>query len=169
MYVCTFVCIYVHMYVCLYVCMNVRVCMHVCRYVLFVCMYFCLYVCICTYVSMYVLMYCGTYVYTYFRLYVGRYVLCTSVSTCVGTYVVGIATCYVLDGPRIENRWGRDFRQPSRPAVGPNSVLYSVYQVSFLAVKRPGRGVDHSPQSSTEVKERIELYVKLPLCLLDLF
>ena len=32
---------------------------------------------------------------------------------------VGIATCYSLDGPEIECRWGRDFRHPSRPALGP--------------------------------------------------
>jgi hypothetical protein len=39
---------------------------------------------------------------------------------CVGRdSVVGIATCYVLDGPGIESRWGRDFPHPSRPALGP--------------------------------------------------
>jgi len=27
----------------------------------------------------------------------------------------------------------------------------------FLGVKRPGRGLDHSPPSSAEVKERVEL------------
>ena len=32
---------------------------------------------------------------------------------------VGIATRYGLDGPGIESRWGRDFPQPSRPALGP--------------------------------------------------
>jgi hypothetical protein len=32
---------------------------------------------------------------------------------------VGIATCYELDGPGIESRWGRDFPHPSIPAVGP--------------------------------------------------
>jgi hypothetical protein len=32
---------------------------------------------------------------------------------------VGIATHYGLDGPGIESRWGRDFSQPSRPALGP--------------------------------------------------
>ena len=31
---------------------------------------------------------------------------------------VGIATCYGLDGPGIESRWGRDFPHPSRPALG---------------------------------------------------
>ena len=29
----------------------------------------------------------------------------------------------------------------------------------FLGVKRPGRGLDHSPPSSAEVKERVELYL----------
>jgi hypothetical protein len=33
--------------------------------------------------------------------------------------VVGIATRYGLDGPGIESRWGRDFPQPSKPALGP--------------------------------------------------
>ena len=32
---------------------------------------------------------------------------------------VGIATGYGLDVPGIETRWGRDFSQPSRPALGP--------------------------------------------------
>jgi hypothetical protein len=32
---------------------------------------------------------------------------------------VGIATRYGLDGPGIEFRWGRDFPQPSRSALGP--------------------------------------------------
>jgi hypothetical protein len=31
---------------------------------------------------------------------------------------VGIATCYGLDGPGIESRWGRDFPHLSRPALG---------------------------------------------------
>jgi hypothetical protein len=32
---------------------------------------------------------------------------------------VGIATRYGLHGPGIESRLGRDFSQPSRPALGP--------------------------------------------------
>jgi hypothetical protein len=32
---------------------------------------------------------------------------------------VGIATCYGLNGPGIESRWGRDFPQPSRPVLRP--------------------------------------------------
>jgi len=30
---------------------------------------------------------------------------------------------------------------------------------SFMGVKRPGRGVDHRPPSSADVKERVELYL----------
>jgi hypothetical protein len=30
---------------------------------------------------------------------------------------------------------------------------------SFSGVKRPGRGIDHPPLSSTDVKERVELYL----------
>jgi len=37
-----------------------------------------------------------------------------------------------------------------------------VYRVSFPGVKRPGRGVDHPPLSSAEVKERVELYLYSP-------
>jgi hypothetical protein len=48
--------------------------------------------------------------------------------------------------------------RPVRP-WGPPILLYNGYRVSFPGVKRPGRGVDHSPSSSTEVKERL-----LPLC-----
>jgi hypothetical protein len=59
---------------------------------------------------------------------------------------VRIETRYGLDGPRIEPRWGRDFLHPSRPGV-----------------KRPVRGVNHPPQSSAEIKKRVELYLLLPV------
>jgi len=34
--------------------------------------------------------------------------------------------------------------------------------VSFLGLKRPGRGVDHPPPSSAEVEGRVELYIYSP-------
>jgi hypothetical protein len=64
---------------------------------------------------------------------------------------VVIATCYMLDGPRVESRWGLDFPHPSIPALGPT-------QPSIRWVKRPGHGVDHQHPSSAEVKEKVELY-----------
>ena len=73
--------------------------------------------------------------------------------------VVGIATRYELDGPRIESRRGRDFQHPSRPALGPAQPPVQWVPGSFPGVKWPGRGVDHPTPSSAEVKERVELYV----------
>ena len=70
--------------------------------------------------------------------------------------VGGIATGYRLDGPGIEYRWGRD--QP----LGPPSLPYSGYWVSFSKVKRPGCRVDHAPPSGAEVKERVQLYLYSP-------
>ena len=76
---------------------------------------------------------------------------------------VGIATRYGLNGPGIESRCGGEiFRnRPDRP-WGPLNLLYNGYRVSFPGLKRPGRGVDHPPPSSAEVKERVELYLCSP-------
>jgi hypothetical protein len=76
--------------------------------------------------------------------------------------LVGIATRYGLDGPGIESRWGRDFSQPSRPALGPTKPPIKWVPGLFPGVKRPGRGVDHPLSSSAEVKERVELYLYSP-------
>jgi hypothetical protein len=52
---------------------------------------------------------------------------------------------------------GEIFRtRPDRP-WGPPSLLCNGYRV-----KLPGRGVDHPPSSSAEVKERVELYLCSP-------
>jgi hypothetical protein len=75
---------------------------------------------------------------------------------------VGIATRYGLDDPGIESRWGREFLKPSRPALGPHPASYTMDTGSFPGVKWPGRGVDHPPPYSAEVKERIELYLYSP-------
>jgi len=72
---------------------------------------------------------------------------------------VGTATRYGLDGPGIESRWGRDFLHPSRLALGPT---YTTGTGSFPGVKRLEPDADHPPQSSTEVKERVELYLYSP-------
>jgi len=56
---------------------------------------------------------------------------------------------------------GEIFRTRTDQLLGPPSLLYNGYQV-FPGVKRPGRGVDHPPPSSAEVKERVELYICFP-------
>ena len=67
---------------------------------------------------------------------------------------VGIATRY---GQGIESRWGARFSAPVQTGPGAHPASYTR---SFPGVKLLGRGVDHPPQSSAEVKERVELYIR---------
>jgi hypothetical protein len=78
---------------------------------------------------------------------------------------VGTATRYGLDGTGIKSQWGgENFRTCSDWSRGPPSLLYNGYWV-FPVGKAAGmwRGVDHPPQSSADVKERVELYIYSPL------
>ena len=61
---------------------------------------------------------------------------------------------------RESNPDGGNFFRP-RPDLsgGPFSLPYKRYRVSLPGVKLPGRGVNHPPPPSAEVKERVELYV----------
>ena len=64
-------------------------------------------------------------------------------------------TCYGMDGPGIESWCGASFSAPFQTGPGDNPASCTMGTGSFLAVKRPGRGVDHPPTSSDEVKERV--------------
>ena len=64
----------------------------------------------------------------------------------------GTAAGYGLNGPGIESPWGRDFPHPSRSAL---PASYTMGTGSFPGVKWQGRGVDHQPASSAEIKETI--------------
>jgi len=72
---------------------------------------------------------------------------------------VGIATCYGLDGPEIESRWEVKFSTPVQTGSEAYPTSYTMGNGYFLGVKRTGRGVDHPPRSSAEVKERVELHL----------
>jgi hypothetical protein len=55
------------------------------------------------------------------------------------------------------------FTTASRPALGPTqSRIQWVLGALSLGVRRPGREADHSPPSSAEVKEWVELYLHSP-------
>ena len=69
--------------------------------------------------------------------------------------LVGIATCYGLDGPGIESSWGRDFPHPSRPHPRPTKP--PVQWVPGYC--RGWRGTDHPHPSSVKVKETVEPYL----------
>jgi len=73
---------------------------------------------------------------------------------------VGIATRCGLGGPWSNpgGGGGEVFRTRLDRPCDPTSLLYNGYRVSFLGLKRPGRGVDHPLPYSSEVKEIAELY-----------
>jgi hypothetical protein len=70
--------------------------------------------------------------------------------------LIGMATSWTVRGSNPAE--GEIFRSRQDRPWGPPSLLYNGYLVSFLGVKRPGRGVDHPP-SSARVNERVELYL----------
>jgi hypothetical protein len=73
--------------------------------------------------------------------------------------VVGIATRYGLDGPGIESRLGARLLAAVQTGPWTHPASYTMGAGSFPGVKRPGRGVDHAPPSSAEVKERVDIYL----------
>ena len=76
--------------------------------------------------------------------------------------LVGIATRYELDGPGIESRWGVRFSAPVQTGPGAHPASCTMGTGYLPGVKRPGRGVDHSPPSSAEFEGRVELYICSP-------
>ena len=80
--------------------------------------------------------------------------------SCVGwDSVVGIVTCYRLGGQGIKSWWGDIFCSHTYRLWHLPSLLYNVYQISFLGVKHSGHDIDHPPPSSAEVKERVEIFL----------
>jgi len=52
---------------------------------------------------------------------------------------------------------GPRFSSPAQTGPETHPASYSMATGSLPGVKRQGRGVDHPPSSSAEVKERVEL------------
>ena len=72
-----------------------------------------------------------------------------------------------LSGDRVPV--GARFSTPVQTGPAAHPASYTMGTVSFAGVKRPGRGVDQTPPSSAEVKERVELKSVPPLDLHGLF
>ena len=51
------------------------------------------------------------------------------------------------------------FSTPIQTGHGAHPASYTMRTMSFLGVKRWGRGINHPPLSRAEVKERVELYL----------
>jgi hypothetical protein len=72
---------------------------------------------------------------------------------------VGVATRYGMDGPGFELQPGQEIFSPppSRPTPGAHRVscamgARSIFPDAGGGVKRPGRGFDHPPSPSAQVK-----------------
>ena len=50
----------------------------------------------------------------------------------------------------------------SRPALGPTQLQFQWVPGFFPGGKRPGRGVNHTPPSSAEVKEIVDIFLYSP-------
>jgi len=72
-----------------------------------------------------------------------------------GDNAVGVATGNGLDCPGIESLWGRDFPHLSALVLGALPAFCTMVAGFFPGggIKWPGRGLDHPPQYSAEVKE----------------
>ena len=62
---------------------------------------------------------------------------------------VGIAVSYGLDGPVIESQCGARFSAPVQTGRGAHTAFYTMGTGSFVGIRRPVRGVDHPPPTST--------------------
>jgi hypothetical protein len=76
---------------------------------------------------------------------------------------VGIAIGYGLDGPGIESRWGARFFAHVQTGPEAHPASCTMGTGSFPGVKRPGRGADHQPTSSAEVKKEYSYTSTHPL------
>ena len=54
----------------------------------------------------------------------------------------------------IDSRGERGFPHPSRPTLGPPSLLYNGYRVFSPEVKRPGHDVNHPPRAARRLKKK---------------
>ena len=75
---------------------------------------------------------------------------------------VSIGIHYELDVPGIEFQWGRDFPHPFRPALGLTQPPIQWVLGLFPWGKTAGPWHLPPTPSSTEVKERAELYLYSP-------
>ena len=70
---------------------------------------------------------------------------------------MNIVNNYVLLGDRFPV--GARFSKPVQNGPEAHPTSYTMSTGSLPGVKRPERGVDHPPPFTTEIKERVELYL----------
>jgi hypothetical protein len=84
------------------------------------------------------------------------------------TFVTFVSFYYTMDSPGIESLWGEIFH-PVQTGPGAHPTSCTMGTGSFQEVKRPGRGADHQPPSSAEVKKEYSHSFNPPLGLQGFF
>jgi len=77
----------------------------------------------------------------------------------MGPIVVCVCVCVCVWVIRIESWWGRYIPHTSRVALGPTQPPVQLVPSLSRGLKWTGRGVDYPLLSSSEVKERLVLYL----------
>ena len=67
--------------------------------------------------------------------------------------VGGIATCYGLESPEIESRWGATFSAPVQTDPGAHPASYTIGNGSFQGIKQPKCDINHSPHLQHRLKK----------------
>jgi hypothetical protein len=67
--------------------------------------------------------------------------------------LVGIATCYRLDGQGIESRWGTRFFISVHTGLGAHPASCTMGTGSFPGAEWLGRGVDNPPYLALSLKK----------------
>jgi hypothetical protein len=79
--------------------------------------------------------------------------------------VVGVVFRYVLEGLGFRNLLKGIQNFPANPNVTEaHSSSFKMDTWSLPRILRPGRGVNHPPSSSAEVKGSVELHIYPPVC-----
>jgi len=73
--------------------------------------------------------------------------------------IVNLANRYELVDSGIEAQWRKIFHTRPDRSCDPPGLLYNRHRLSFPGVRRLGRGGDHLPLSSADVKESAKLYL----------
>ena len=92
---------------------------------------------------------------------------CAPVNCPGGRYSsIGIATHYELGGSGFEPWWGGGWDFSHQSISSPRPTQPPARWIPWLlpGVKRPGRGVDHQPQPSIELEERVDCVCTFSLC-----
>ena len=85
--------------------------------------------------------------------------MCTAIGAATAQSVQRLASGWTV---RRSNPGGGEVFRTLQTGPGVHPASYTVGTGSFPGVKRSGRGVDHPPPPSAEVKERVELYLYSP-------